>query len=294
MEPTILLLIARVIGASAIAAARPAATFFAVQLTVAVLVRMDVVALPAALAWLVSILALGFGFGAAVVELLAIHSDHFEQTLRGLKLDRFQGAFSAFSMALVLAAMGAPESALDADAAGESAADLATAVRLSAESGHPLWLQFAAVLIGLAVNVGLTWLRSTILEKFDDVGITGFWHWFETGGVAVALVLALVAPFLVLFLVVVLTMFGVAFTISLRLVGKAMDARQRRPCPHCGKPIRVEAFLCPSCRQPVAPTQQLGTPATRRLGYRLSRITEAIRFHARTRPDHGAVAGGRP
>ncbi len=98
METSLLALIARVFGFTVTACPMPATTFFAVQLVVAVVVRLGDVSLPPAVAWTISFLALGMGFFGAVLEWVCKYVDDVEEIAAELGADKVLGALSTFSI----------------------------------------------------------------------------------------------------------------------------------------------------------------------------------------------------
>lgn len=284
MEYSLFLLIARVLGSAFSASSRPALTFFAVQVTAGVLFRLELVTLPSSLSWLVSIIAIGAGFGAVVVELVTQHYSEVEQTLRAINIHRFAGALSAFTSTLVLASLGAPIVSATAETQSGSASDLSNAIEMAAVSGQPLWLQITAVCTGLIVNIGLTWVRTEILEHLDKFEIGDAWQRIESGGIVVFLILLLLLPALALVVVVILTVIFAMVPLLLKLADKAMDFRRRQPCPRCSAPIRVEAFLCPHCRSTKSPTLILGGSSRKGAAAKFGEIREAVREYGIKRP----------
>jgi len=270
-------LFVRIAGVTFTASSRPALTFFAVQLVIGILYRLDVVALPPHFQWLISFLALGVGLISVLVELLIQHSADVEESFRALQLDKFAGGLSVLSSALLLTAIGMPADTIAVEHASGQGADLAAAVQVAAESGKPLWLQYTAIGIGLLVNVTLVWLQGIILERLDDIGIKDVWQKIATGGIVGALVLIVFLPLLALVLLMLVGLFMAAFALLLRTATKLMDARSRRPCPSCGEAIRMEAHLCPSCRTEVTPTVMIGDDVAVGLRKKLARLIGPFR-----------------
>ena len=72
------------------------------QLVVAVLVRLDKVALPPEIAWTVSFLALGVGLVGALLEWVGKWTDTVEELMRELHVDKMLGVASTFAMTAIL------------------------------------------------------------------------------------------------------------------------------------------------------------------------------------------------
>src|SRR5690554_2768674 len=108
MELQLLRFLAMIFGPAITSAARPAATFWGVQIVVAVLVHQDLASLPQAMQWLVSPAALVVAGVLAGAEIAAKHDPDIAGVLRDVGVDNITGAFGAFSAALLFAALGMP------------------------------------------------------------------------------------------------------------------------------------------------------------------------------------------
>lgn len=277
MSVALLRFLAMTVGPAFTAAARPAATFFAVQLVVATLVYYDLASLSPTFSWMVSIPAIVVAGVLAALELAARHDPDIAAILRDLQIDNATGAFGAFTAALLFAALGMPES----EAAGlieggdmpgggglEPAGDtpgtdlsnqmnvppVATsddgilgATAAAASSNHSMGVQVGAVGGAVGINVGLTWLRSQLMEFVDDFDLGKLWARLETGGVIGVLVLLPLLPLVVFgfILLFALVLGGLAWTA--RKASQYMDERSRVPCESCDYELRQEASLCPEC-----------------------------------------------
>jgi|GEM_PF-2469487 len=270
MDLLLLRFLAMTLGPAITSAARPAATFWGVQIMVSILVYQDLASLPQTMQWLISPAALLLAGVLAGLETAAKHDPDIAGVLRDLKLDNLTGAFGAFSAALLFAALGMPEAQasalIDTAADPDTAANLthatsgllsSTATATAAEQGFGL----QAGIIGAAVtlNLGLTWLRSQLLEFVDDFDLGAAWAKLETGGVVGVLILL---PFLPLIVFAFLILFALLFStlaICARSAERAADQRARVACETCGYRLRAEASLCVECKTERTPTQPVRT-----------------------------------
>jgi hypothetical protein len=263
MSLALLRFLAMTIGPAFTAAARPAATFFGVQIVVAILVSYDLTSLPGMFEWMISMPALVVAGVLAAMETVAKHDPDIAAVLRDLHVDNLTGAFGAFTAALLFAALGMPEGEAvglieggelpDDEAAGSGADGILGATATAASTDHSSAVQVGAVGGALGINLGITWLRSELLEFVDDFDLGKLWARIETGGVLGVLILLPLLP-LVVFAFVVL--FGIVLGSMAWASKKAMDyidQRSRVECDSCGYEVREEASVCPECdaeRQP--------------------------------------------
>ncbi|MGM0559101.1 MAG: hypothetical protein ACQEVA_22140 [Myxococcota bacterium] len=257
---------AMTVGPAFTAAARPAATFFGVQIVVALLVAYDMASLTPTFSWMISVPALVVAGVLAVMETAAKHDPDIAAVLRDLHVDNMTGAFGAFTAALLFAALGMPESEAaglieggstlpepGAGDVGENASGVLGATATAATAEHNPAVQVGAVGGALGINLGLTWLRSELLEFIDDFDLGTLWARLETGGVIGVLVLLPLLPLIVFAFILV---FGIVLGSAAWASKKAMDyidQRSRVECASCGYEVREEASLCPECgaeRQP--------------------------------------------
>lgn len=253
MSLALLRFLAMTVGPSITAAARPAVTFLAVQVVVAIMVAQDVAALPAALEWLVSVPAIVVAAVLAGLETAAKHDPDIAAVLRDLQVDNLTGAFGAFTAALLFAALGMPEADATAlvDGApvpvGDDGGVLdATAAAASSDLGTPV--QVGAVGAAVGINLGLTWLRSQLLAFVDDFDLGRLWARIETGGVVGVLILLPLLPLIIFSFLVFFALALAAGALAARAAQRAMDRRARVECDSCGYAVRKEASLCPECK----------------------------------------------
>jgi hypothetical protein len=281
---------------SALAASRPALTFFCVQLALAVAVRADWLSLPPIVGWTTSYVALGVGALFAILELAIRHSEDLEDHVVGLGLDQLSGALSSFTLTVLLAAAGAPEAEMRAELAAATAgqdgrqAMFIEGVRrageveptapnhgLTAAPNHgltappddtpaaaqqqtqsqPWYLVLAALAIGTAVNQALVRARGAVVSLLGDLSLYRWFAWVESGGVVGVAALAAVLPILAFALILALGAALAAGGLGLRGVALAADRAARRPCPVCADAVRVEATRCPKCKADIPATVRL-------------------------------------
>lgn len=254
MTLELLRFLALTIGPAVTAAARPAVTFFAIQLVAAGLVYGDIAALPGGFTWLVSVPALIVAGVLAGLETAAKHDPDIAALLRDLKIDNITGAFGALSVALLFASLGLPEEeALRMTGAVEGGGLLeATSTAVTADRSTPL--QVGAIGGALGINVGLTWLRGELLEFVDDFELGKLWARLETGGVVGVLILLPLLPLVMLAFVTVFAVGLVAVSLGARAASDYADSRSRTDCEACGHRIREEASICPECRTERTPS----------------------------------------
>lgn len=267
MTVELLRFLALTIGPSVTAAARPAVTFFAIQLVVTGLVYGDVAALPESFAWLVSVPALIVAGVLAGLETAASHDPDVAALLRDLKVDNITGAFGAFSVALLFASLGLPEEdvmgmtgAMEGATTGSTGAAAlgggglleATSTAVTADKSTPL--QVGAIGGALGINIGLTWLRGELLEFVDDFELGKLWARIETGGVVGVLILLPLLPLVMLAFLTVFAIGLVAVSLGARAASDYVDSQSRTNCASCGHRLREEASICPECRTERTPT----------------------------------------
>ena len=244
-------LLAQVFGVAVVGAARPATTFFLVQLVVGIAHRLGAIELPAEMRWSVSLVALGFGLSAMLLEVVAQHTDEVEGLLREFHLDKlFGGLSSGASGALIFTAYTVGDEA--------HREDLAEAVRIIAEANLPPWQQTTIVLAAVALNLALVWVRSQILSWLEQLDLKNWWAWLETGGVGVTLVVLWFLPALTLVLLVLTVMLlglGVFFG---KAAAWSLDRTRRLACSSCSHAVRFEALGCPACGATLTPHKFLG------------------------------------
>lgn len=272
MDSAFLQFLARSFGGAITSAARPALTFLVVQLFAAALVRLDYATLPPSFAWLVSIPAIAVAALLAVLELMAQH-DEIGSVLRDLHVEPLLGAFGAFSVGLLFAALGLPEA--DAQALlPTQAADLARATHSAVASDASEGMKLAVIGASVALNLGLSWLRGQVMDWLAQLALDESWARLESGGVLAALVLMVFFPVIALVLLVLIAAALGALGLVIHGAQRLIDRLERAPCPGCGAAVRPEASLCASCRRELEPRVLLGqeSPALARLRLALGRL----------------------
>lgn len=253
--------LAMIIGPSIMAVARPAATFFAVQLVVAALVHQELATLPNSLAWLITVPAFVIVAVLVGLETVIEHDPDFAAILRELHVDNLTGAFGALTAALLFAALGMPEAEaaalIDGGTGSMDSIDnggILGATAGAASTDHSPALQAGAVGGALVINLGLSWLRSQILAFVTDFELGTLWARLETGGVVGLLILLPLLPLLTFGFLIFFAAALTAMALAVRAAKRAMDHRFRTDCSSCGHALRVEASLCPNCKTPRQPS----------------------------------------
>jgi hypothetical protein len=246
------------IGPAITAAARPAASFLGVQIIVAIMVAQEFASLPESMQWLISVPALVVAAVLAGLETAAKHDPDIAAILRDLQVDNLTGAFGAFTAALLFAALGIPEAqaaalvegARSAGGAGlaANAGGLLDATATAASSEHGTALKVGAIGGALGLNLGLTWMRSQILEFVDDFELGRLWARIETGGVVGVLILLPLLPLIAFGFLLFFALVFVAVAFAVRLARRVADERARGGCETCDYQVRAEATLCPECK----------------------------------------------
>lgn len=251
MDYALLQFVARTFGGAITSAARPALTFFVVQLFAATLVRMDYATLPPSFAWLVSIPAIAVAALLTGLELLTQH-DEVGDLLRELRIEPSLGAFGAFSAGLLFAALGLPET--EAQALVPVAGELARVTHEVSAAAVDDGTKMAVIGASVAINLGLSWVRGVMMDGLAQFTLSSSWARLESGGVLAALVLLVFFPVVALVLLVGLAVGMGTLGLLIRGTQRALDRLERRACAHCGHRVRPEASRCPSCRGALTPT----------------------------------------
>jgi hypothetical protein len=252
-----LALISQVLGVSVASTSRPALVFFVVQVVVGVAHRLEAVQLPDTLSWSVSLLAMGFGLSAAVLELITQHTDEIEELLREFHLDKvFGGLGASASGGLLFAAHTVSDEA--------RREDVMEAVRIVSEADLAVWQQSAIVAVAVTLNIGLVWVRGRLLSWLDDLDLKSWWAWLETGGVGVTLFMIAVLPTVTLVLLGLVVGVLVVTVLVGQFFSWTWDKAHRSPCPSCEVSVRDEALGCPACGVALEPSKLLSKrPAAR-------------------------------
>ena len=253
--------LAMIIAPAITAAARPALTFWAIQVIVAVLGHQGWATPPGFLSWLLSVPALVVGAVFAVVEAASRHDPDIEAFLRELWLDRLIGVVGASSSALLFVSLDLPaEGAAELVPHVGAANDLLRATGQAAASSHPLAVQIGVVGVALAINGGLVWLRARILGFFYEFALGSAWARVETGGIFVLLLTLPVLPLFALSVMVFMVIGFVGLGLVALLVHRWSDWRGRVSCSSCDYRLRPEALACPNCGAARTPTVVVGQP----------------------------------
>lgn len=257
MSLALLRYLAVTFGPSITAAARPAVTLLAVQLTVAALVRSQLASLSTEFGWLISAPAIVVVALIAGLETAARHDPDIAAITRDLQIDNLTGAFGTLTAALLFAALGLPESAATQMAgSAPDSGGLLSGVSEAVAHERSQTVQIAAIGGAVGINLGLTWLRAQLMRFLDDFELGRLWARLETGGVVGLLI---VLPLLPLLALGFLTLFAVglsALALAARTAAAAVDRRCRVDCQGCDYRVRAEASLCPECHTERTPSAE--------------------------------------
>ncbi len=252
----LLRLLSITIVSSLAAAARPVTTFFAMQITVFVLVQREVASLPAVFELVISIPAIFIVAVLTVLETVARHDPDIAAILRETHIDEIAGACGALGAALLFTALGMPDSEIATLIEEGAAGDVLGTTAETAATEHGTIVQVGVLIVALGVNLALTRLRRHFLNYLYEVKLDKFWAFLESGGIIAVLILLPFLPLLVFGFLVVFSIGLAALTMAFRGAEHVMDQRRREECSQCGYALRMEASLCPQCkaeREPTAP-----------------------------------------
>ena len=249
--------LAMTVGPAITAAARPALTFFAIQVTVATLVSYDMASLPPRFAWLISVPAMTVALVVAALNTAAQHDPDVAAIARDLHIDRVTGGLSTLSAALLFAALGLPESMSGELATGATqSVGLLEAVSQAATGDRSAAAELAAVGGALLINLFLTHLRIQFLTILDDFELSRLWARVETGGTLGLLIVLPLLPLVAFGFLVVFALGLALLALTMHAAAEAVDAHLRIPCEHCDYELRPEASLCPECHTVRTPTAE--------------------------------------
>jgi hypothetical protein len=217
--------LARLLSTSALAGTRSSLTL----LLLALAARLELFAGASSLAgpaWMTSNVGLGLLLALVVLEELA-EQDEDLQALFDIAAYAIRGGAGALA-----------------------AQSIQGVAELSGGLALPEW---GSTLLGAGVAVGTHHLRANLHEQLAGLGDSllsprTWLAWLELGGVVGLAVAIVLAPVLALAFVVLAALGGAAVILAKRASEQRLF---RRPCPHCGARVRVEASRCPSCTHPV-------------------------------------------
>ena len=255
MSLELLRFLALTLAPSITAAARPALTFFSIQLVVFALVTNNYAALPTEFAWLIALPTLAIAGVLAGLETLAKHDADVAAILRDFRVDNVVGAFGAFTVALLFAGLGMPVEEAAALSGSTPQGGLLEATSLALTTEHSSAVHVGAIGGAVGINLGLTWLRGELLEYLDDFELGHWWARLETGGTIGVLLLLPLLPLFVLAFVGIFAVALSAVSLAARAASGYVDARSRKPCGSCGHEVRREASVCPKCGEAREPEQ---------------------------------------
>ena len=197
MSAALLRLIATTVASSLAAAARPATTFFAMQLTVFVLVHREVATIPTVFELVISIPAIFVVALLAILETLAKHDPDIAVILRETHIDEITGACGALGAALLFTALGMPETEVATLVEEGAAGEVLGTTAETAATEYGVFVQAGVVGGALAINIAMSYLRRHLLRHLYDYKLDKFWAFLESGGVIALLVLLPFVPLLV-------------------------------------------------------------------------------------------------
>lgn len=230
------------LNASPFFATRP----FLVTLLIALLARFtDMLTAPA---WFVSNEALAVMGGLAIIEVLGSKTD------LGRYLDEFTPLAKGILSFLLVLILVLPT--LDGNPANFGPLEERFLASVDSSQWGIEWLQWGIALIGSVLTSGsvwlLGWLRSGILsalvdlDEEDDIGVQGYFSWFEDFWTIIGTLIAFFFPLFAL------SIYG-ATILLLFLVQRYVDHIQEKrklACTSCDQPMLATALYCPHCDQP--------------------------------------------
>ena len=252
MSPVVV--VAQVIVAGGLAGARPALTLCLLQVYVAVLAAES---LPPDLLWTVN------GWAIAAVGLAAL-VEHFARTDPDLDEllelpNKAIGALSGVVVAALLVALRTG-AGLDPGADEPGAEPGLLHAGLVADLRGSTGLLVLSAVCAVATGFVVGWARRRILSALDLMAVPSrAVRWVETGTVAGALALVLLLPILAVALAAVVVVGSTTAGLIVRGVERRRDELSRVACV-CGREVRVEALLCPTCGRELEPRRRLDRP----------------------------------
>lgn len=266
LDPSLARFLAQTFNAAILSSSRPGLTFAAIQWTIGLMARQDLVTLAPSLEWLVSMPALLIAALFAGLETWTRHDPDAAELLRELKLDHLTGAFGAFSSALLFASLGLPEGEAQGliDTQDQSSSEVAMAISLAAAAEQPMSVKIGAVSGAVALHSATTWARTQLLSFIAELELESVWARLETGSAVGLLVAMLLAPYLATAFLILATVLLFAVALTVRAARYAADRRCRVQCPSCAHAVRPEARRCPSCSADLTPSRVLSRSSIQR------------------------------
>lgn len=258
--------LAQTFNASILSSSRPGLTFAAIQWTIGVMARQDLLTIAPSLEWLISVPALLIAALFAGLETWTRHDPDAAELLRELKLDHLTGAFGVFSSALLFASLGLPEGEAQGliNTQDQSSSEIALAISMAAAAEQPMPVKIGVVSAAVALHGAITLARTQIMNFIADFELEAVWARLETGSAVGLLVAMLLAPYLATAFLILATVILFTVALTVRAARHAADRRCRVQCPSCGHAVRPEARRCTSCSGDLIPTRMLSRSSIHR------------------------------
>ncbi len=256
MNPVVI--ISQAVATGGLSGARPVLTLFLLQLYAYFVGETN---MAGGLEWVLSPYVIGVLGALTVVEHYIRTDADFEQLMK--VPNQIINTATAMMTAFLLVNMGYETNALPA-AGTEVAASWDTLLFTAGAGtgeGQSMVMTVSVIAAGL-MSVGVTWLRSQLVDFIDAMAVPSkWWRWIEAGGVAGLVTVVVLLPFLALAMAILVVVVSALAAGILWSVRRTREKLSRGPCPSCGYDLRQEASVCPSCGHEASPRKVLATPA---------------------------------
>ena len=271
LPSSLLQYLAQSFSASVTSAARPAMTFFVIQISVLIGSKMEWLTVSPNINWMLHPIVIAGILILTILEMMAQHDEDISMMMHDLKIHQIVAACGTYASVLFFSSLGLPteEAAqmLQSEAVNSEIVTKTQDILIPYAKGEKTGtLHFGVATSAVVSNLSITYLRGYIHEYLDDLDLLPIWQKIESGGVIGALIILVLAPVLCLFLFLLVLIMGTIMGFSIRKINQLRDKKERYPCPKCEILIRQEALICKSCRTTLIPKKTL--TSKRRIGLR--------------------------
>ena len=262
LPSSLLQYLAQSLSASFTSAARPALTFFVVQISVLIGAKMEWLSTSPNITWMLHPIVIAGALILTILESMAQHDEDISMMMHDLKIHPIIAACGTYASVLLFSSLGLPteEAAqmLQSEAMKSNIVHTTKDIVLPYAKGENAGnLHLGVAASAVVSNLSITYLRGYIHEYLDDLDLLPIWQKIETGGVIGALLILILAPVLCLVLFLGVLIMGSIIGFSIRKINQQKDQMERYPCPQCGDSIRLEALICKSCHTTLVPKKNL-------------------------------------